>query len=1283
MILMNRYLLVIILSTYALSETLLPGEITVAALFQIQNAVNNKCDGISPLSVKSLEAVKWTFRKLNENNYIPGVSIGLEAYPTCEMVEEASDRAVDLIYKIRQDKQDSSFTEPPLVSLIGPGYSSEVQKTSNLLSSQRADDRLLQIGFSSTAASLSNTNIYSNFFRVVASDAVQIEVMISLMTELKWNYIAIIYDDDIYGIEGKDALMTRVAKSSICVATSFVLPIGAVSLIQVRDILQKIITNGESPISGVIVLTSGAHANAIVSAASALKDTLSDPISFIFSEAIGLSDSYFTTNTGDVLKASKGAYVVSPPQIRIDEFEDYWLNTFRNVSRVVEETKTNIWLENVYKEYSSCSSSISMCSELNSEQIEKASQMSSWTSYAIKAAYVTAKVLKNVHDRLCSGQHGMCSNMKSQLYNNKGSLIEEMNGLSVNFNTDFKNVPAALTNISLFFNDTSDAQFTAGFPDYQVYQYRTCISDPSTFCFEKIGTFNNTELMMDTSKIREYDNTGNELLWPNINYAQCKESRRCSSCILQEVYDKVYFRDGDLIVAGIVPVNDGGTDDPLACGVIRTSNGNELVEAMEYAVTLINNKTAPYGQLFPGKSIGLLILNSCDQPLLAQHKLLSILNNGLLLDNRTSVNVKSKLLGLAGPYSSSISVAVSNVLSKFGYVQVAYASTAVDLSDRNKYPFFTRVSTPDNRQTQAMMRIIKHSKYNSEYIQFVYSKGTYGEAGRDALRQEAVKAEVCIAQEIEVDDGENFNLIKEKLRKYPFAKIVILFLRSHQVEPITSALNDNIEYGEFLFIGSEAWAFRPNEFSDKPKLVGSIILALQLPTNNNFTNYLRKKDVLTDRNNPWLLEYIAAKYNCHVDTSFDKTFTPSCGSNIKLASSSTYEQEIWTPFVLSAMLALLSGTSEAFQELCGSASATLCDQYLLNPNTVRNKVIKQKLDVDGSGNLVSLFDENGDGNVGYTIYNLQRNKNDANKIEYQKVGTYPLDGSTFDLDVNRIVEPDGINLPSVCPNDKACSMCKTTEFISTPSPALASDEEGGTVIALGVVVGILVLMLVVAMVALLLSYRKMKGETVNEDYNYLNVIGDPNYRHVANVTNHNREGRSNGAYSVEDTTTDTRGLSPRNTESYLSPSSITRDAYIMPYDEQSNKSDTDPKQVELAYSSNSEPGRADMSYMSETELKNLEGSKSSKELRCGIPALPTRPSANTLEYPGSILPAGDNTETSDSSPPPTSHSSNVHHVTPLPHKVTQQTSKVQSSPPLAPSHTRPQQVAVVSGIPKT
>jgi len=57
-------------------ETLLDGNLTVAGLFTIQNGVNGECSGISPSSVKILEAVKWIFKNLNEQNYIPGVTIG-------------------------------------------------------------------------------------------------------------------------------------------------------------------------------------------------------------------------------------------------------------------------------------------------------------------------------------------------------------------------------------------------------------------------------------------------------------------------------------------------------------------------------------------------------------------------------------------------------------------------------------------------------------------------------------------------------------------------------------------------------------------------------------------------------------------------------------------------------------------------------------------------------------------------------------------------------------------------------------------------------------------------------------------------------------------------------------------------------------------------------------------------------------------------------------------------------------------------------------------------------
>ena len=57
-------------------NNILSGDVTVGGLFKIQNEVDGECDGIAPLSVKGLEAVKWIFRKLNEANYIPGVTIG-------------------------------------------------------------------------------------------------------------------------------------------------------------------------------------------------------------------------------------------------------------------------------------------------------------------------------------------------------------------------------------------------------------------------------------------------------------------------------------------------------------------------------------------------------------------------------------------------------------------------------------------------------------------------------------------------------------------------------------------------------------------------------------------------------------------------------------------------------------------------------------------------------------------------------------------------------------------------------------------------------------------------------------------------------------------------------------------------------------------------------------------------------------------------------------------------------------------------------------------------------
>ena len=63
-------------------------------------------------------------------------------------------------------------------AILGPGYSSEAIQISRLLSSMPDHLRLLQISPSTTASSLSDHELYSNFFRTIPSDDIQVKVRV-------------------------------------------------------------------------------------------------------------------------------------------------------------------------------------------------------------------------------------------------------------------------------------------------------------------------------------------------------------------------------------------------------------------------------------------------------------------------------------------------------------------------------------------------------------------------------------------------------------------------------------------------------------------------------------------------------------------------------------------------------------------------------------------------------------------------------------------------------------------------------------------------------------------------------------------------------------------------------------------------------------------------------------------------------------------------------------------------------------------------------------------------
>jgi hypothetical protein len=69
--------------TGSTTSSYMNGDVIIAGLLDIYGSENDECSTIIPLSVKYHEAIKWTLRKLNDDDYIPGVKLGKQKALCC------------------------------------------------------------------------------------------------------------------------------------------------------------------------------------------------------------------------------------------------------------------------------------------------------------------------------------------------------------------------------------------------------------------------------------------------------------------------------------------------------------------------------------------------------------------------------------------------------------------------------------------------------------------------------------------------------------------------------------------------------------------------------------------------------------------------------------------------------------------------------------------------------------------------------------------------------------------------------------------------------------------------------------------------------------------------------------------------------------------------------------------------------------------------------------------------------------------------------------------------
>ncbi|CAK6977998.1 glutamate receptor%2C metabotropic 6a isoform X1 [Scomber scombrus] len=412
---------------------------------------------------------------------------------------------------------------------------------------------------------------------------------------------------------------------------------------------------------------------------------------------------------------------------------------------------------------------------------------------------------------------------------------------------------------------------------------------------------------------------------------------------------------GDITLGGLFPIHSRGPHG-LPCGELKKEKGIHRMEAMLYALDQINSDP----ELLPNITLGARILDTCSRDTYALEQSLTFVQ--ALIQKDTS------------------DIRCSNgeppIIRKPERVipQVSYASTAPELSDNNRYDFFSRVVPPDSYQAQAMLDIVKAMGWN--YVSTLASEGNYGESGVDAFMQISREAGgVCIAQSVKIprepSDGE-FDKIIKRLMETSNARGVIIFANEDDIKRVLEAAQRANLTGHFLFVGSDSWGAKSSPIADLEEVAeGAVTILPKRACIDGFDQYFTSRSLENNRRNIWFAEFWEDDFRCKLTRPGIKLDPDKkkCTGEERISRDSLYEQEGKVQFVIDAVYSVAYALHSMHQDLC-PGSPGVCG----NMDPVEGRMLLdyiRAVNFNGSAGTSVLFNENGDAPGRYDIFQFQ------------------------------------------------------------------------------------------------------------------------------------------------------------------------------------------------------------------------------------------------------------------------------------------------------------------------
>ncbi|XP_058461569.1 metabotropic glutamate receptor 8-like isoform X2 [Malaya genurostris] len=450
--------------------------------------------------------------------------------------------------------------------------------------------------------------------------------------------------------------------------------------------------------------------------------------------------------------------------------------------------------------------------------------------------------------------------------------------------------------------------------------------------------------------------------------------------------------EGDIILGGLMMVHS--REDSVTCGPIMPQGGIQALETMLYTLDKINMEN-----LIPNVTIGAHILDDCDKDTYGLEMAVDFIKGSIsniddVMDyNNCSRGLKKKIIsGVVGAASSVTSIQVANLLRLFRIPQVSYFSTSPELSNKQRFEYFSRTIPSDHYQVKAIVEIVR--KLGWSYISIIYEESNYGIKAFEELDELFSKNGICIAikEKLVKDSGVAekiaYDNIVLKLLTKSRAKGVIIFASDQEVAEVMRAVRRQNVTGVFSWIGSDGWSAR-NLVSDgnEAEVEGTLSVQPQANSVIGFEEYFLNLTVTNNYRNPWFIEFwedhFLCKYPGSPITPYNALYAKTCSTAERL-SKQTLDFEDQLQFVSDAVMAFGYALKNMHHELC-NGKAGLCSEMRPTKGANLLKYLRKADFIGLSGDRFN-FDINGDGPARYNIIHFKQIESD--KYKWIKVGEY-------------------------------------------------------------------------------------------------------------------------------------------------------------------------------------------------------------------------------------------------------------------------------------------------------